>query len=217
VALSAVLVFFGFSFTFVSEVIHQSKPFWLHLHIATATAWVILVIVQAALVMTRRLELHRRVGAYGFVLGSTAAVMATITALVLRHDSVVAHGANRRIERIAFLSIPLNTAVVFSVLLACAYVWRQRPPIHRRCMLLAAAVLTLPAAARIPVIGDMPNLLTDLLIAILCGVDIWRERSLHRVYWIGVPAVIAMQILTLWLSLSHPDWWVRAATLMIGV
>lgn len=217
VASCAALVFFGFSFTIVPEVIEQVRPFWLHLHIASAALWLILVIFQAAFAMTHRMELHRRIGPYGFVLGFIVAAMATITALVLRHDSVIAHGEERRIERIAFLSIPLNTAIVFSVLLACAYAWRRRPSIHRRCMLLAAAVLTLPAAARMPVIGDMPPLLTDSLILILCGVDIWRERSVHWVYRIGVPAVLAMQGLTMWLYLAHPDWWVQAATVMIGV
>jgi uncharacterized membrane protein YozB (DUF420 family) len=218
--LCAMLIFFGFSFTFVPEVIHRIRPVWLYLHIAAATAWLLLVMVQAALAMQRKFALHRLIGTYGFGLGAAAAVTAFITALVLRHDSVMAHGMEGRVARIAFLSIPLNSAIVFSVLLACAWTWRHRPPIHRRCMLLATAVLTLPAVARIPGISDLGPatvMPTDLLVLTLIGVDLWRERAVHRVYWIGAPAVLAMQILALVLFLAHPDWWVRTASLLIGV
>jgi uncharacterized membrane protein YozB (DUF420 family) len=216
----AMLILFGFSFTFAAEVLGRVRPIWLYLHIAAAASWLVLVVVQATLAMRRKLALHRRIGAYGFVLGATAAITAFIAALVLRHDSVVAHGAQGRIGRIAFLSIPLNSAIVFSTLLACAWVWRHRPPIHRRCMLLATAVLTLPAVARIPGINDLGPIAlvpTDGLILTLVGLDLWRERAVHRVYWIGAPAVFAMQIVAVSLFVVHPDWWVRTATVLIGV
>jgi uncharacterized membrane protein YozB (DUF420 family) len=216
----AIVIVFGFSFTFAAEVIARIRPIWLYLHIAAAAAWLVLVVVQAALAMQRKLALHRRIGAYGFVLGATAASTAFVAALVLRHDSVIAHGAVGRTGRIAFLAIPLNSAIVFSTLLACALMWRHRPPVHRRCMLLATAVLTLPAVARMPLISDMgPMILapTDLLIFALCGVDLWRARTVHRVYRIGVPAIIGMQLLATFLLVAHPVWWVRTASVLIGV
>jgi len=216
----AILVVFGFSFTFATEVMNKIRPIWLYLHIAAAAAWLVLVVVQAALAMRRKLALHRRIGTYGFVLGATAAITAFIAALVLRHDSVVSHGTEGRLERIAFLSIPLNSAIVFSTLLACAWAWRHRPALHRRCMLLATAVLTLPAAARIPVISDMGPLIlapTDLLVLILCGIDLWRDRAVHRVYWIAVPAIVGMQLLSAFLCVVHPQWWLRTASVLIGV
>jgi uncharacterized membrane protein YozB (DUF420 family) len=216
----AALIFFGFSFTFVPEVIDRVRPVVLYLHIAAAAAWLVLVIAQAVLAMQHNFALHRRIGAYGFGLGALAAITAFITALVLRHDSVVTHGADGRAERIAFLAVPLSSAIVFSAALACAWVWRHRPHVHRRCLLLATAVLTLPAVARIPVVSDLgPAALlpTDLLVLTLIGVDLWRERAVHRVYWIGAPAVVAMQMLAIFLIVAHPQWWVRTAALMIAV
>jgi hypothetical protein len=58
---------------------------------------------------------------------------------------------------------------------------------------------------------------TDLLVLTLIGVDLWRERAVHRVYWIGAPAVVAMQMLAIFLIVAHPQWWVRTAALMIAV
>ena len=147
------LIFFGFSFTFVSEILLRVRPLVLYVHVATAASFMILVVVQAALVMRRKLALHRRIGELGFYLGTIAAVSAFASSLVLRHDSVMSHTADQRIASIAFLSIPLNGVIAFSILLACAYFWRHKSAVHRRCILLAAAVLTLPAVARIPVIG----------------------------------------------------------------
>lgn len=219
-AFCASLIVFGFSFTFVPEVIERARPIWLDLHIAAAGAWLLLVVAQAALAMRRRFALHRRIGAWGFGLGVVCAITAFITALVLRHDSVVARGEAGRAARIAFLSVPLNSAIVFSVLLACAWAWRHRPPVHRRCMLLATAVLTLPAVARIPGIGDLGPvalLPTDVLIGLLIGMDVWRERRVHPVYRIGAPGIVAMQFVTFGLYVVHPAWWVRTASVLIGV
>lgn len=220
VAVCAILIVFGFSFSFVAEVVARARPIWLYLHIAAAGAWIVLVIVQASLAMRRRFALHRRIGAWGFGLGVVSAITAFITALVLRHDSVIAHGEAGRAARIAFLAIPLNSAIVFSVLLACAWIWRHRPPAHRRCMLLATAALTLPAAARIPGLGELgPAVLlpTDLLILLLVGVDLWRERRVHLVYRIGAPGIVVLQLATFALFITHPAWWVRTASVLIGV
>jgi uncharacterized membrane protein YozB (DUF420 family) len=220
VAACAAIIFFGFSFTFVRDVLSRARPVWLYLHIGAAVAWVLLVVVQATLAMRRKLSLHRRIGSYGFVLGAIAAVTAFIAALVLRHDSVVAHGASERAARIAFLAIPLNSALVFTALLAAAWGWRTRPAIHRRCMLLATAALTLPAFARMPGLGDLGPLLvvpTDVLIATLCAIDLWREGTIHRVYQIAVPAIVALQIASTVLLVAHPAWWVHTASILIGV
>jgi len=215
------LIFFGFSFTFVSEVLFRVRPFVLYVHVATAASFMILVVVQAALAMRRKLALHRRIGEFGFYLGATAAVSAFASSLVLRHDDVMSHSADQRVARIAFLSVPLNGVIAFSILLACTYFWRHKSAVHRRCILLAAAVLTLPAVARIPVIGTAHGIWsfvpTDGLILLLCGIDLWRDRRLHPVYRIGVPGVFGLQGLTMWLFLAQPDWWVRTAAFLCGV
>jgi len=63
-------------------------------------------------------------------------------------------------------------------------------------------------------VGFLP---TDWLILTLGGVDLWRARRWHRVYWVGARLVVAMQYLTTWLFIVHPNGWVRTAALLIGV
>jgi len=214
------LVFFGFSFTFLTAVVERLRPLVLYAHIVTATAWLVFLVAQAALARSRKLALHRRLGKYGFVLGALVAVSAFAAALALRHDAVLLHGSDQRAARIAFLAIPLNGAIAFSILLACAYLWRLKPDMHRRCMLLAGAVLTLPAVARIPVIGKsefwsyMPTL---TLLLLLCAADLWREKRLHRVYLVGVPALIALHSICNWLADNSPAWWVTTAAWLCHV
>jgi hypothetical protein len=216
----ALLVFSGFSFTFLTAVVDRLRPLVLYAHIVTAAAWLVFLVTQAALARSRKLALHRQLGNYGFVLGALVAVSAFAASLILRHDAVLLHGSDHRAARIAFLAVPLNGAIAFSILLACAYVWRLKPDMHRRCMLLAAAVLTLPAVARIPVIGKsefwsyMPTL---SLLLLLCAADLWRERHLHRVYLLGVPALIAMHSFCNWLADNSPAWWVTAAAWLCRV
>jgi hypothetical protein len=87
-------VFFGFGFTIVPDVILRLRPAVLYIHVASAAAWMVLLVTQAALARNRQIGLHRKIGAYGLWVGGVAAASAFATALVLRHDSVVQHGAS---------------------------------------------------------------------------------------------------------------------------
>jgi len=220
VLICTLLVFFCFSFTILTQVVESLRPWILYVHVATAAAWLVLVVVQAWLARSRKLALHRRLGGYGFFLGVLAAFSAFAASLILRHDAVVLHGSVGRIHNIAFLAIPLNGAIAFSILLVCAYVWRLKPDMHRRCMLMAAAVLTLPAVARIPVIGKselwsyMPTL---SLLLTLCVADLWRNKHLHKAYFVGVPLLIVFHSICNWLADDAPAWWVKTAAWLCGV
>ena len=220
VLICTLLVFFGFSFTFLARVVESARPWILHAHIATATAWLVLLVTQAWLARSRKLALHRRLGEYGFVLGIAVAVSAFAASLILRHDAVVLHGLDRRVHNIAFLATPLKGVIAFSILLTCAYNWRLKPEMHRRCMLMAAAVLTFPAVARIPVIGknELWSYAPTLsLLLLLCVADLWRNKRLHKVYLFGVPALIAFHSLCDWLVDTAPAWWVKTAAWLCHV
>jgi len=213
-------VFFGFSIEFLPRVIQELRPAVLYVHVATATAWMLLLIAQAALARNGKIALHRKIGVYGLWLGAVAAVTAFATALVLRHDSVISHGTNETIRRIAFLSIPLNGFVAFSVALGLAAYWRTRPAYHRRCMMLAAVALLGPGLARIPLLDNIPfgvDIVQYATLPVLCGHDLWTQRRLHRVYLAGAPSMIALEGASIFLYVSHPAWWVATARWMIRV
>jgi uncharacterized membrane protein YozB (DUF420 family) len=213
-------VFFGFSLSFLPRVVEQLRPAVLYVHIVTAAAWMLLLIAQAALARNGKIALHRKIGVYGLWLGAVAAVTAFATALVLRHDSVISHGTDQTIERIAFLSIPLNGFVAFSVALGLAAYWRTRPAYHRRCMMLAAVALLGPGLARIPLLDTIPfgvDIVQFATLPVLCGHDLWTQRRLHRVYLAGVPLMIALEGASIYLYVARPAWWVATARWMIAV
>jgi hypothetical protein len=213
-------VFAGFGTTFLPRVVEQLRPAVLYVHVATAAAWMLLLIAQAALARQGKIVLHRKIGVYGLWLGAIAAISAFATALVLRHDSVASHGTDRMVERIAFLSIPLNGFVAFSVALGLAAFWRTRPAYHRRCMMLAAVALLGPGLARIPFLDPIPfgvDIVQFSTLAVLCGHDLWTQRRLHVVYLAGAPLMIALEGVSIYLYVAHPAWWVGAARWMIAV
>ena len=213
-------IFFGFSFSLWPDVLARVRPAVLYVHAATAAGWLALLVVQVVLVRRGQVAAHRKVGTYGLWLGAVAAVTSFATALILRHLSVVVnHPGDRTIERIAFLAVPLNGFVCFSVALALAARWRKRPAFHRRAMMLAATSLMGAGIARIPVLGDLPffgDVAPAAVLLVLMGHD-WRTTGrVHPVYLWGFPLFVGMEALAAYLSQGHPAWWVAAARWMIG-
>jgi uncharacterized membrane protein YozB (DUF420 family) len=214
-------IFLGFSFTIYPDVLARARPALLYLHVVTAPAWLLLLVAQVVLVRKGMVARHRAIGVYGLWLGAVASVTSFFTALILRHDSVIRHGPNdQMIERIAFLSIPLNGFVVFTVALALAAYWRRRPAFHRRAMMLAAVSLMGAGLARLPVpdaYSDLLNYVPDAVLLVLCAHDYWTTRRVHPVYLAGVPLFVAMELGAQYLSNQHPAWWVATARALIGV
>ena len=69
--LIAAVVIYGFSQTIDQNLIHAAppRPWLLYLHGAVFSAWVIFFIVQSALVRTRNVRVHRKLGWFGVGLG----------------------------------------------------------------------------------------------------------------------------------------------------
>jgi hypothetical protein len=219
--LAAALIIFGFSFSVGPDLLFRLRPAVLYLHALTAVTWVVLVVVQAGLVRKRNLALHRKIGVYGLWLGAVVSATSFLTALILRHDSVIRHGNDGRVDaRIAFLSIPLAGFVVFTATLALAAYWRNRPALHRRCIMLSWTGLMGAALARMPFLDGVKHaetVLTIGLVIALCGQDWWTARRLHPLYLISLPLILAVQQGADYLFSSHPAWWVATARAMIGV
>lgn len=214
-------IFFGFSFTLWPDVLARARPAILYLHVITAPAWLALLIAQVMLVRQGKVALHRKVGTYGLWLGAVVSVSALATALILRHERVVLLPPGDHMnQRIAFLAIPLNGFVCFTVPFTLAAWWRRRPAFHRRAMMMAAVSLMGAGIARIPVLSDLPyfgDLLPTLFVLAFCAQD-WRTTGrVHPVYAWGLPLFVAMEALSDYLFTQHPDWWLATARWMIGV
>ena len=167
-----------------------STQFWLiHLHAALFTGWLIVYISQAALVLTGRTRDHLRLGpwlaGYGFV---TAAV-GIYAALLLAHR--LGERQNDFEAAAEFVFFPLIDMVYFAGFLAAAIVWRRRPNLHKRAMLLATFSIAVVGVGR--VVGRLPfetafvwqplNLL-PLLVAL--AYDLFAGRRIYGVMVVGL-------------------------------
>jgi hypothetical protein len=143
----------GFSRTLYLRLFFEVPPipFYLHVHGAAVTAWFVWLIVQASLVNVNRIDVHRRIGMLGAVIGAAlipAGLMATL----------------QFVPRLPEIGLPFEQApwfitwvvwanfhmlLGFAAFLATALMLRRRTDIHKRLMLLATISLMPPPLARI--------------------------------------------------------------------
>lgn len=165
----------------------------IHLHGALFTAWVVLFIVQTALVSIRRVAVHRRLGVAGVVLAAAMLVSGTLTAI---HAAALG-SAPPEVDPLAFLAIPLFDMVLFAVFVTAALVRRRDREAHKRLMLLAYVAILTAAVARLPGVLSLGPLgffgLTFLFVVAGGIYDVLSRRRLHKVYvWGG--ALMALSI-----------------------
>lgn len=165
------------------------------LHGAVFTAWVLLFIVQTALVASHRTRIHRRLGIAGGVLGAVMVVIGASTAIASAARGAAPPGP----DPLAFLAIPLFDMVVFPVLLGAALWHRRRPETHKRLMLLAYISIITAAIARLPgVLPHGPLAFFGLSFVFLAIAMIYDALSRHRVHpayiWGGALLVLSVPV-----------------------
>jgi hypothetical protein len=143
----------GFSRTLYLRLFFEVPPIpsYLHVHGATVTAWFVWLIVQASLVNVNRIDVHRRIGMLGAVIGAAlipAGLMATLQFVArLPEIGLPFEQAPRFITWIVLANF--HMLLGFVAFLATALILRRRTDIHKRLMLLATISLMPPPLARI--------------------------------------------------------------------
>lgn len=131
-----VLVFLGFAPTYYMRPASAGAiaPY-LHVHGAAVTAWFLLLVLQTALIATRRRSVHRRLGIAG---AGIATVIVALNPLVVAWS--VAHQVPRQtIELTALIVVgDLLLMAIFAVFVALAIRWRSYPETHSRMLMLAS-------------------------------------------------------------------------------
>lgn len=164
----------------------------LHLHAAVFTAWVLLFLVQTALVARRRVRLHRRLGVAGAALAAAMLVVGMSTALTGARNGVAPPG----VDPLLFLVVPFFDVLLFAALAAAA-IWKRRDKeAHKRLMLLAYVALMPAPVARLPGVLSLGPLGFYLLsfVFLLLGIayDGASRRRVHPAYWWGGAALVLM-------------------------
>ena len=117
-------------------------------------------------------------------------------------------------EAAGFLIIPLGDMVLFGGFFIPAVIYRSRPEVHKRLILLATAALLFAAAGRMQSFLPLPLGVLLWFSPVLAGIgyDAWTRRKVHRVYLIGL---VAMVIGISRLALTGTEVWLRVGRSII--
>jgi len=189
----------GFGPSYAASLGAPGLPFWVHLHGAVMTTWVLLFALQTALVRRRSLALHRALGftSIGLVVVMVPLAIAT-DLLAIQRDAVPPF-----FTPAMMFAADLSDIVVFAVLFGWAVALRRRRDWHARLLLCATVVLTWPALGRLAPLhrfglAMIVPLATAVLIALaLVGPlnDLVRRGRVHPAYLWGVGLITLAQVL----------------------
>jgi hypothetical protein len=157
----------------------------LQVHGALFTAWVVLFIVQTALVARHKVAVHRRLGIAAVGLAAAMIVVGYQTAIAAAQRGSAPPG----IPPLAFLVVPIFDIALFAGFVTAAVVMRKKKEAHKRLMLLAYVSIIVAAVARIPgVIAGGPFAffgLAFVFIALGAAYDLWSRGRINPVYLWG--------------------------------
>src|SRR5678816_225078 len=164
-----VLVFLGFAPTYYLRPSAAGPiPGYLHVHGAAMTAWFLLLLVQTALIATRRRAVHRRLGIAGAFI---AAVIVVLNPLVVAWSVPHLLAENMSTQLTALIVVAdLLFIGIFLVLVGLAIRWRRYPETHSRMLLLASLAVSGPALGRfaISVTGTpLPGIIALMVLPLL--------------------------------------------------
>jgi|SRR5690348_10916910 len=218
-AAAFVIVFVGFARTYYLKPLFGTPalPWLVHLHGFLMTSWFALFFVQARLVATHRVDLHRRLGVAGAALAGLIVIVGVTVAVrsAARDMQDPAAGGPQALQGLGFI---LFVLLVFATLVGVALLLRRRRDYHKRLMLLSCLSLVGPGLSRIPLNhvpvvaflrtgGPLGLFGLDLLLVYACiGYDTWRNRRLHPALLWGAMLMAAEELPFIWMFLSSPTW-----------
>ena len=193
-------------------------PLILQIHAFAFSAWLLLLTTQIGLIRNGAARVHMKLGLAGFALVPVMAVSAFFSE-VYSQRFYFAHPPNSQ----AFFILPIFYVIAFTTLATSALAMRGSPPAHKRLIFLATTIIVGAAYTRwwgtalYNMFGDgYGGMLlnsytgTNLLLLYAVGYDWFTRGRLHRVYEIGVPAILLGEIATTliyhsprWLPIAH--------------
>ena len=192
----------GFSPTFYARDVSALGPLPspVLVHGLAGTAWVVLFATQVALVATRRVAWHRRVGWVAAVVTVVFVASGALVTAALERS----HGTEPFAWRAPHVFTNGAPLTVFALLVAAAISQRSYAARHKRLMLLAAVVLAPPGIGRL--FGQLGiaelNLVAYAALAFAnAGYDWLAHGRPHAVSLLGGAALVAMDaVTTAWLA-----------------
>jgi len=214
--LMCVCVYIGFSPTYFGAGMMRAplpSPI-LHVHGAVFTLWMVLFVVQAALISARRVKWHRSLGTVAFCLPPIMIVLGVLAAIDALHRGVQIGPLDPAVSA----AIPLIGICGFAIVIYASWRARRRPDAHKRLILIATMGLVAAAFGRFPWarIGLPPaaGAVTGLgtLLVILIIYELISIRRIHRSTMWAAPVVFFAVALAVPIGMTHA-WHAFAALL----
>ncbi|HZZ58731.1 MAG TPA: hypothetical protein VFE31_12945 [Opitutaceae bacterium] len=206
---AAAAVAYGFGHTIGARLLHAQPrpPAILTVHALIFSSWIVLLIVQSALVSTRNVRLHMTLGTLGFAFGVLMPIVGIATAVAM---------ARFKFETLKdptaapFFAVQLWDMTVFTTLFWLGFSARRtNKEAHRRLIMAATFALLVAAFARFPQVKGPTRgyLCVDSLFVIAIARDWLTERRIHRAYAVTLAAFAVSQPFILYLALGKfPPW-----------
>ena len=183
----------------------------LHLHAAVAFGWCVLFLVQAWLVASGRTPQHRRLGAFGVALYGALVLLGPFVAV----DSTVGYGATP--DELAFLSVSVGNILAYTVLFGAALLWRRRPGVHKRLMVIGMVVmLTAPFGRLLSLPYHLDHVVGPA--AVVAALASWDHRATGRLHPVTLYAGVPVLLLELAPNAYETSaWWLATARWLVTV
>lgn len=211
-------VLIGFLTTYIIPVIRGTfdGPAIIHIHGFFAFSWIALFLIQSYLIKSRKTKVHMRIGFAGMFI-ALGVFLTIIPAGLFQVEKGLAKGQGD--SAVSNIIGVVTSALMFLSFVAAGFVYRKKPKIHKRLMLLATIVLLWPAWFRFRhYFPSVPRpdiwfavVLADSLIIISWIADKRAQGKIHPVLFYGGLFVIAEHIFEV-LMFDSPAWrvWAKA-------
>lgn len=206
-------------------------PLVLHLHALLMGGYLLLLLTQTTLVATGHVASHRLLGMAGAVLAAALVVVGFILIPTMYHQVFVGTqvapppARAQMAQLLVFIEnimlLQLRVGFLFPILVLIGVGARETDPgFHKRMMILSIATALSAAFDRVTWIpSTMPasplssDLYVLLAIAPMFLWDVFRNRRVHRAYWVwlAIAAPFTIAVHTLW---DTPFWHATAKRIM---
>ncbi len=195
----------------------------IHVHTAVFSAWMLLFLGQAVLASRDRVQRHQTVGkTVGILWGGLLAVVGFFLAFAILVPGV---GTDNEAGSYApTLLSHLGSLFAFVVFFAGGMLYRKRPAIHKRLMVLATVALVgAPIARLVPFFSSYVNGLTVFVMLTTIrlspafaamGYDRWTRGKVHPVYWMGLGLMALVMSRFFW---AETEAWLAVGNWLIEV
>lgn len=213
---AAIIIAIGFAPSYFLKGLYGGPPLStvVHVHGAVFTSWIVLLVLQSALVAARRVRLHRTLGTVSVALVPAMLVVGYLAAVAGAQRGVSSPGDSPE----AFMIVTVGGLATFGPLAAAALAFRRRPDVHKRLILVATAELLQAGVGRLPPLASATPAqflaATDLFVVPLIVYDLWMLGRPHKSTIWAVAYLVSTQAVRV--AIAHTPAWTAFAGWMLS-